>query len=222
MGNFTNLITNVGPNTTLFQQEVDVIQAVVARVLDSFEPQPTQGTFILDGQKRGESAYCILRFNLEKGCCQLHEETSDDAAAGSIDDILAWPERLAYGYRSNPEYFGQLPSSIYMSIRRKVLVLNTTFGRFLVSFYANSPFPYVRQDMTLLMALAEAFAQMGKEDKILQRSVERVCASAISPDKDAIILVKHMFLDCEDDALRIWRDWHEPANQAGELTLFFE
>lgn len=222
MGTFTNLETHVEPETTLFQQEVDIILAVIDQVLATFDEYPTQGTFILDGQKMGEDAKCILRFNLENGFCQPMEDTSDDIVIRAIDDILVWPKYLTYGYHGEPNYFGQLPSDIYKYGRRKALVLNTTFGRFVVSFYANFVSGGHEESTALLLAVAESIAQMGKEDKILQKSNQNLQWLMTNLDQNAVALVRDLFHNCAHPTLKAWKEWHEPANSSGELTLFFE
>lgn len=227
MGILINLKSYVEPETTLFQQAVDFILAIIDQVLDSFDTHPTQGTFILDGQAYGEKAKCILRFNLEDGVLQPlegFEDTSDDIAAGAINKVLAWPETPAYGYKAEPNFFGRLPSGVYKQGRNKVLVLNTTFGRFLMSYYANSGCSMEAHDegSALLLAVAETIAQMGKEDKVLQRSAYTLGEQSTGVEKDAVILVKRLFLEDKFPPLLAWKKWHEPANTSGKLTLFFE
>lgn len=225
MGNFINLKSYVEPETTLFQPEVDVILAVIDQVLASFDTYPDKGTFILDGQKMGEKAKCIVRFNLEGGYCRPLEDTSDEITANAINNVLSWPHKPAYAYQGETKFFGQFPSGIYTHGRQKVLVLNTTYGRFLMSYYANSgcnPFEEHDECTILLQALAETFARMGKEDKVLQWSVERVHAQATDLEKRTITLVQDLFQNCTLSAIREWEDWHEQANDSGELTLFFE
>lgn len=227
MGKFTNLEMYVEPDSTLFQPEIDALQAVVDQVLASFDLYPTKGTFILDGQKMGEEAQCILRFNLEDGMMLGRmpcEADSDLLTARAINEILLWPENSCYEYRARAENFGQLPAGIYLHHELEVMVLNTTLGRFLVSFYSNAADQDVIDgaDTAVLMALAEALAQMGKEDKILQQSAQQACHCSSPLGQDAIKLVKRLFLECDVPALKAWREWHEPANNSGELTLFFE
>lgn len=224
MGKFINLQTFVEPETTLFQQEVDVVLAIVNQVLTSLQLCPKRGTFILDGQKMGEDAKCILRFNWEEGTYQplSSERTSDQIAADSIDRILSWPEYLTYGYQGEAKYFGLLPSNIYRYGRMQVLVINATYGRFLISFCADFTDERWDESTVLMMALAEAFAQMGQEDGILLRSADRICQGAGETEKTAIALVQGLFRDCTLPALETWKSWHAPANASGELTLFFE
>lgn len=224
MGKFTNMQTFVEPETTLFQQEVDVILTVIDQTLAYLNLSPQQGTFILDGQKMGEDAKCILRFNWEAGASQpqTSERTSDQIAADSIDRILSWPEYLTYGYQGEAKYFGLLPSDIYRYGRMQVLVINTTYGRFLVSFFADFTENRWDESTVVMMALAEAFAQLGKEDGVLQKSADRICRGAGKPESEVITLIRNLFRECNLPALQTWKAWHEPANASGELVLFFE
>lgn len=231
MGKFINMEMVLEPESTLFQPEIDVILAVIDQVLTSFGHYPTRGTFILVGQKRGEAATNIIRFNLadeeSEGSRQevyndTYYSTSNSLAEAAIDEVLSWPENSVYDYQGEAKNFGLLPSGIYRCTELKVLVLNTVFGRFLASCYANFMDDGHTQSTALLIAIAETFAQMGKEDKILQQSAQALYRQAVGIDKDAIILVRRLFLDRALPALSAWHTWHEPANNAGELTLFFE
>ena len=227
MSKFTNLKTFI-KETTLYQQEVDVILAVIDQVLASFEQYPTKGTFILDGQEMGEDAKCIIRFNLEDGAYPLsgglEDCTSDDIATMAINDVLSWPEVPAYGYKGEARFFGQLPSGIYKRGRQKVLVLNTTYGRFLMSFFANCQCGIDEHDdgSALLLALAVAFASIDQKDKILRQSVENITTSISCNEESATDMVLDLFAKCELPALIAWKDWCESANSSDELPLFFE
>lgn len=230
MGKFTNLEIHTEPETTLFHQESNLILAVIDQVLSSFDTYPTQGTFILDGQKRGEDAKCLIRFNLEDGVCPPiagFDDTSDDIATNAINAVLSWPAASAYGYKGEPNLFGQFSSGIYQHGRKKVLVLNATFGRFLMSYYADSGCSNCRAEAhddgnALLLSVAETIAQMGKEDKILQKSVDSITNTTAKNEQDAITLVERLFLEGTFPPLQVWKEWHEPANTSGALTLFFE
>lgn len=232
MGNFTNFtnLETFDEGTTLYQQEIDVILAVIDQVLASFEMHPTKGTFILDGQEMGEEAKCIIRFNLENGVCLPPEDlgiddyTSDDITAIAINSVLSWPEVPAYGYKGEARYFGQLPSGIYKRGLRKVLVLNTTYGRFLISFFANCQCGIDEHDggSALLRALAIAFASIDQKDKVLQQSVKGITQFIALGEKCAMDVVRELFTKCELPALKAWKDWCESASSSGELKLFFE
>lgn len=230
MGKFTNLEVHLEPETTLFQQEVDVILAIIDQVLSNLEQYPTKGTFILDGQKMGEKAYNIVRFNLQDGYSTYHRygRNSDRAAEESINEILSYPSSMNR-YSTNPGYywksFGLLPSGFYQCDdmpQLRVVVINASFGRFIASFYGD---PY-DADTDCLTALAEALAQLCKEDKVLRRSVDDIVSDSVKRRDDgaevAAAIASKMFDSCDHPALKAWRDWHESATKAGELTLFFE
>lgn len=77
----------------------DVLLAVVARTLEELGAAYAAGTFILDGQRYGEDAQCILRFNLSNNCFGLREffrqtcHTCTEVAEASIDEILEIEDR---------------------------------------------------------------------------------------------------------------------------------
>ncbi len=227
MSKFTNLQSFVEPNTTLFPQEVDVIQAIIRETLAFLGEQPTQGTFILDGQKTGEDAKCILRFNLEDGpgVWQIGTNgcaTTDALAERAINGILSWPKRTPYPWPDGHRRSSQFSSKVHHRSELRVLVLNTTYGRFLASCCFGFSENRQNRNVAILNAVAETFAQMGKEDKGLQNSVQQTRAWATSLDKDVIQLVQQLFKECTLLELETWRNWHEPANGSGDLTLFFE
>lgn len=222
---------------TLFQPEIDVILAVLEETLTAVydEHVPRQGSLILDGQKFGEEAKCIARLNFMRGDVRYDyafgsDISSDVITAQSINVIIGWPRSSAYVAEPLPSYFGLLPTGIYSLDRGQqpsliVLVLNTTFGRFLAScrtglIHGNC---YLNADFTAFATLAETFRQLGKEDLVLQKHSEGLITELCNQtDCDrAIIIVRQLFSDCSLPALQVWKAWHEPANQSGELPLFF-
>lgn len=225
MGKFTNLEIHTEPETTLFLQETDVILAIIDQVLSSFDTYPTKGTFILDGQKKSTKAraQCLLRFDLEEGISQSSHGTSADVAAGAINymlqfcpgpDCCAWPDSGTYMTFLEPD---EDNSSEWWC-----LILNTTYGRFLMSCCFDPIDSVDGSSCVVAMALAEAFAQIGKEEALLQEHAQRIRKYANESGKKVIALVESLFRDCTLPALKSWRDWHEPANTSGDLTLFFE
>ena len=63
---------------------------------------------------------------------------------------------------------------------------------------------------------------MGKEDTVLQDSL----AALLQYEQPEIIrtstYVREMFANRALPELAAWHRWHEPANNCGELTLFFQ
>lgn len=236
MKNFQNLVQRHEPETTMFPQETEALLRVINTVLERFAPSATKGTFILDGQKFGEDAQCILRLNLSDGPYQrrlfgIYGRTSDEMAAAAIDELLALPEKSRYySEGSLPRHMTHediktaqdVSSGIYQDAELVVLVLNATHGRFLISCYIED-----HDDVAeaLLCAVAQAILRMGLEDKVLQSFGEQLAdASKVNaaPCAEALNAVKELFDHCDAPELAAWKAWHEPANATGKLTLFFE
>lgn len=202
----------VEPEIILFEQEVDVIVALVLRAIKLTKCNISYGTFILDGQKKDGEAQCLIRFDLPKG--HLRSMTYIDynfalMAEDAINDILRSPEWQT--------------SSIYIANESKVLVLNTTYGRFLCSFYADFLGGGHSESTNILMVVAEAIAQMGKEDTILQDSVSAIWFAEIEDNggaNTAMLFVRDAFEKCEIPELAKWKEWHIANND--NLALFFE
>lgn len=237
---FKNLECNAEPETTMFQQEIDVLLAVIRETLDVIAPQAAKGTFILDGQKFGEDAKCILRFNLPGGTYyrnffRIQERSSDMLAEDAIDELLALPRKSRY-VSDKPDLKRHITSKqatsgnpvssgIYQDGELKVLVLNAVHGRFLVSCYLEN---HDDEAEALLYAVAQAILQMGLEDKVLQSFGQQIVAAGECSERkeffvEAFVTVTDLFHRCEaPEELQAWKAWHEPANAAGQLTLFFE
>lgn len=105
---FTNLQT-FPDQKTLFPEEVNALMAALHEIHCFCGGFPNRGTIILDGQRKGGEAQCIMRMNLKKGNYGLAQVLgdafsmiSDVLAEKSIDAILAWPEEPAYGYKAQP------------------------------------------------------------------------------------------------------------------------
>lgn len=236
MQKFINLECHNEPETTLFPQETDLLQELIRGTLERVAPNATRGTFILDGQKFGEEAKCILRFNLPEGNYRYQpllcarEKTSDQMAEESIDEMLAIPGKSRYinGGRpvrheiSNDER--NMTNGVYREDDLMVLVLNATHGRFLMSCYLDGGDSTAAE--LVLYAVAQAIAAMGKEDITLQRSdrdIFGICQRvSVSGHMEIRQYIEDAFEVGEGLAMMAWKAWHEPANTKGELTLFFE
>lgn len=226
MQQFKNLVCHNEPETTLFPQETDLLVELLQGVLERIAPRTTRGTFILDGQKYGEEAKCILRFNLLDGIyhCRVSDtgwNTSDQLAENAINEILAPSNSLC---RRDSDGCG-LQSGIHRKKELMALALNTTHGRFLASCYLKDDDKGTAAEL-VLCAVAQAIAAMGKEDIILQESSQRIseaCQKAAVPDyAKAHQCIEDAFQVGSGLAMMLWKLWHEPANANGELTLFFE
>lgn len=213
-----NLTCYPEPETTLFQQEIDVILALVCAAISSISSTKVsniKGTLVLDGQKNGGDAKCILRFNLPAGKgVYRHQNYSVDS--GSLANY-AIDKEISYEVWSK--------SGIYWVKTLEYLALNATSGRFLCSFFVQnaSGIDFVTMSNVLLL-VSEIFSHLGKEDRILQQSVDTVWYTEFEDNEDGISIrqfVREAFEKCELPELAAWKAWHNKANQ-GDLTLFFE
>lgn len=131
MGKLINFECHTEPETTLFQQEIDVLVEVIGEVMRGFSEQPNKGTCIIDGQKYGEEARCLVRFNLPEGIYRrqffrIYEKTSDRMAEEAINNALSYPDNSRYTKTCDREDSQKMQSGIYQDGELKVLNLNTT------------------------------------------------------------------------------------------------
>lgn len=240
-----NLSRTYEPETTLFPEEVDVILEMMVDILSFYAPGAGQGTFILDGQKYGDEAQCILRFNLPGGPYEYRPSghfsrtDTDLLAAESIDQLLAIPGASLYisgdneaELRASIETARDVKSGIWCKEDLCVLVLNATHGRFLASClvedaeHADTDGALDRRAIYMtLYALAYTIAKLCPEDAALQDSVRHIAddAPAIAREENAsaeYYVRTKFFGNCTAPALQAWRSWLD--TKKGELTLFFE
>ncbi|MDR1300591.1 MAG: hypothetical protein LBK50_02690 [Candidatus Nomurabacteria bacterium] len=226
----TNLERHVAPETTMFPQEADVIVRIIIELIKN-DGGVDKGTFILDGQKNGREAKCLVRFNLKNGVSthtfkRIHEKTSEQLAEESIDYAIAYPRPESRHVRLELMGDKKMKSGVWQDGEHKVLVLNTTAGRFLCSWFANYKDGVGREKSTQpLMTVSEAIAQMSKEDTILQESNDTIWFGRSQNQPELIELrqwVAELFERCTLSELRAWKKWHEPASKSGKLKLFFK
>lgn len=229
MGEWSNVSVHASKNT-LYTQEIDAILAILAEVMrDCYGgSMPRTGSFILDGQRVGAQASCIIKFNLAGGESYYNiagrEVNSLALAAQSIDELLSWPRRSEYYYLGDPLLFGKLPTDIYEYGKFIALVINTTYGRFLASLQTCRPDGGNdrRSIIRVLLSLVEVLRQLGQEDLVLQMQSRTLLSRFQSFDyKEVINHVQELFATCHLPALKTWHEWHELANASGELGLFF-
>jgi len=227
MGKLRNFECRVEPDATLFKQEVDVIVEVIEEVMKGFVENTNRGTCIIDGQKYGEDADLLIRFNLSDGSYTSqfpykNSMTSDEMAEEAINNALIYPNQSSrYAKRYSKTSDTKMESGVYEDEELKVFVLNATYGRFLISFYAKYNDNYY--NTAVATAISEALAWMSKEDPILQKSAGIVMSQTnLRRAKIIDSVVKELFKSCRLPALIAWKEWHEPANNSGELELFFK
>ncbi len=232
MINFTNLEKH--PNAdTLYPQEIDALLAVISYFCEG-RYSGDYGSCILDGQKDGGAANCIFRFNFPEGpyrrtFFRTYDRTSDQIAEDSINEMLCWPENPSRYRKSLENIPCPVATGIYRDGEIEVLVLNTTHGRFLFTCHTLAAFSdddYDALSEALPYIFAEAIANMGKEDTVLQRSNIELIAG-LDPSHsgqivDMITETRDLFYDKNPlPEIAAWRTWHESADQSDELALFF-
>lgn len=205
----TNFACFTEPKTTLFREEIDAIASIVTETIqmDGFH---NKGSFLLMGQADGRAAQTLIRFDFEDGAVKNYNLKGHSSAAEA-------KRVLEFGARAN-----KADSHISYFIDTELfLTLNTTSGRFLCACYGeNAGYGFQRK---VYIAVATAIAYMGKEDTVLQSSMQRL----LQNDSGRNIVqtsdyVREMFEAMALPELKAWHEWHEPANNAGNLTLFFE
>lgn len=232
---FTNLQT-FPDQKTLFQEEIDVAVIALDEMQRFYGGFPNKGTIILDGQKKGMEAQCIMRMNLKNGTYDVEQvmegfpaRTSEILAEESIDAILTWPEKPAYGYAAQAVNFGEMETGIYVYGMKKVMVLNATLGRFLMSaqlaqkMAGDGEIVELRDESIAIMkGMAVVLARMCPKDMVLQCSAEKLMQGATSVE---LALQKDLNRFFERGCaleLQAWKKWHEAAMAKGEgLALFF-
>lgn len=235
---FTNLQT-FPSQKTLFPEEINALMAALHEMHCFCGGFPNRGTIILDGQKKGADAQCIMRMNLEKGNYSFAQvygdalsETSDGLAENSINAVLAWPEKSAYDYKAQTKNLEEMETGIYQNVARRtskrVMVLNTTFGRFLMSAQLaqergdENVVELYDESILMMKGVAMMLARMRKEDLVLQHSVEKLMQRASEAELALQKELDQFFENCQVPELQTWREWHEVAMAKGEgLALYF-
>ena len=224
-----NYESHYEPEKTLNREEVDAIVAVVQSTIawlsldrPGLSEAVKKGSFALVGRKDGayEKAKPIVCFDFENG-----------------------PKANYYNYEKGQyrssrwmiEYDAQMMNKIdaatgiirevnYRDLgwQRRILALQTTAGCFFCSVICPNAY-----ETEIYLAVAKSIALMGKEDTVLQGSYGNLlCGHPGHYRGDEIYAldqyVQNLFSKCELPELKAWREWHEPANNAGELSLFFE
>jgi hypothetical protein len=158
-----NFRHNLTTENMLSAKEANLLTELVLDVLEHLGEDAQYGTFILDGQREGESAQCLLRFNLPKGIARFGNphisHSSDELAEESINIILN-------------EVKGSIPNAIYSGNQNMALVLKSSFGRYLCSFYEGGG--EHETSAAILAAVAKALAKLRADDRVLKSSIAAI------------------------------------------------
>lgn len=236
---FTNVQDYQDEWRHLSQEETDVVIVVLDRIMDEFIDRPNVGTINLCGQRRGRSCRDILTMNLSDGpyqrlVSQNMRKTSDDWADESINKIVSWPGLDDYNYKPEALQFGELPTGVYQTGLLRVLVVNTTFGRFIMSFYLAAEKPseederkiefteYFDESIMAMKTLAKVLAEMHPEDGRLRQSAFDLTLKA--PEKERVMWtdIKRVLDEFNLPELVAWREWRKEMMEEKRIKMFFE
>lgn len=240
--------------STLYQEEIDVLMEVVGIVLECAGAEGVKGTFILDGQPNDGEAECILRFNLPGGTYhrrffRVIGKSSTDMAEESIDELLKWPlEKSRYEplNTSVPVIGKRLLTGMYADGELNVMVVNTTYGRFLVTANVensgdekggrSSCNGYQVADVIMRMvALAITRLCTCIEDVDLRASEKTLWCAIDDRERNFTNAYRQTWQEIErwifadeeacdtPEAAKVWREWRKTVSESGEdLKLFFQ
>lgn len=203
----------------LYEAEINLLADIVLMALSCLPTVPTRGALIMDGKKEDDDAQCIMRARLAAGEGAQGMERAEEAIDGILSNLqLAKGSGIIHSYCD-----AKHPS---------VLILGATHGHFLVTInLVDAPqiMPNYDYEELVLLAVAVALGQMGKEDAMLQQAVAELkenyeCRQAGSKDIHYrwMQAIEQLFASKKSPVIRNWRQWHEPANQSGALQLFFQ
>ena len=222
----TNLKVTLEPESTLFKEEVDVIVAVVVDTVDNLSAEGrdlSEGSFLLYGAADVEDEsekyeiQEIISFDFDNGPSAPYRPYSDGSdgitSRNFAEKILK--RDLSHSHHGSAGHISYyVDSPLFMTLK-------TARGRFDSACFGEE-FSY--RDMTYIYcAVAQAFACMGKEDKVLQDSVDSVFFREAEEYKrigDLRDHVEELFREKKLPEIKLWKDWHD--KESGNLTLFFE
>ena len=252
---FKNLQENP-MESMLYPAEVDMVKAAVELTLKAFDADDAAGTFILDGQPNGGEAQCVVRADLPGGSYMVNSGNmsmySSTAAEHSIDHVLNWPRCVSVYSAKYPEVFGtrqepkeNIPTGLYGAGLFSVMVLNTTYGRFLISAKVEDSADGVDQfnydggevAEAMMYAVAMTITQLCqcKQDTMLRES-ELALQQRLQILRESFApvyaqtweKVRHELFDTgvtesgeELEAVKRWKEWREEM-KGQELKLFFQ
>lgn len=183
---FRDLEAHVRPESALSQAEICVVHEAAGFYVERYASE-ARGTFILDGQKYGEEAQLITRFNLRNGIFKKptygnFRTSCERLTEIAIDEMLELAKNSCYRARfprlnglENPE---DVPSGIYQVEDFLVMVLRAEKGRFLCSLMletiAGKPTIDEMVRLATMRAVAITLGKMTPNDRILRQSVRDV------------------------------------------------
>lgn len=179
-------------DSTLFEEEIDAIMAILKDILSDFSGN---GAFILTSQRNGYT----------------HEERILSFQVGKADEEMKKLEKAV-----KKTLKGVYDDSCIKWVNNEpILVLNASYGRFICGFFGNDP----EWDVAVLAATAKTLTKLSSLDGCLLGSYREI-PWAEAADELPIVTnrVSDIFLHHRLPAIKAWEKWHK-FNQ--ELELFF-
>ena len=216
--NPTNLSFELQPKTTLFEEEANVIVAIVKDIIEGSVISARSGTFLLYGIKNGEhEPERLISFDLSRRGPTKKFFWTDKNSRELAEEVI---ERVAGSDYAGEPYRGVITYYVDTPL---FLELWSTCGRFACAFYADKGF---YSDMTYVYcAVAKALAMMRKGDEVLQESCEEIFLREIDEYTGILVLreyVERLFNECKLPEIAIWKKWHEAAIANSEVfTPYF-
>lgn len=203
----TSLEYTAGPYSTLTVSELDVLLEVILMTMDGFPHLPEEGTIRLAGQYR----YTIPEYHMIFGA-HLRQGPYDSRRQspyiGSSQRTLQAIKAAAHAPtdRESAEFgsvfcpLSGLPDSgIYCHGDYRMLILNTTYGRFLASIDTNLRDHHY--DDLVLWAITETLACLRPHDTVLQRSIKQITSLRTEADEPlgncVAQLIHELFDSCQ-------------------------
>ena len=179
---------------TLFKEELDVVLAVMFHVFG--KNSPNKGTFVLAGQRHGEKIHKIVEFNFKGG--KQKNFIGQDRDSEIMASNCLWDASLC---GSNP---GE-NAITHMFNSPQIMSLETTHGRFLAAFFADSG-TFSMQE-TVYRAIAKTIAMLGRDDEVLQKS----CSATLATDAKMDSYIRFLFETKNLPAIKTWSAWRDSA-----------
>ena len=215
----TKLTYHTQSEATLFSHEANVIVALTLGMLDKYWKSGKRGTFRLEGQKYGDNAVCLIRYNLSAGK-MVWEKHYPKHYLHSSEERTALAIGTALNQWSDRSYSAQL----WETNVGTCVIISAAAGRFAFSLDSNIKFQYHVTKTDILKGIAEIFAQLSKEDKVLQDSVDVITGANEGYSRDnswSVNYVREQFDILKLPELITWKTRRDQIKQ-GEPRLFFK
>lgn len=197
----------------LYKEELNVILAVLFKVLDSNVPR--KGTFLLVGQRYTENMQKLVEFNFKEGKQRnfLGQDRDSDIQASTI----LWD---ASCYSSEPcsDAIKHLFNTPY------IMSLETLYGRFLAAFFAD--YGDFRLQEKAYLTIVKTITMLNPEDEVLQNSCSKTFWARAKDHSDGESrleeYIEFLFKTKDLPEIKKWSEWKRANETKRGIKLFFE